>query len=774
MFSLKKIETDYSFQKDIIESLESALLASNVAIASPATATGKTNMASDIAAKYNKVLVLAHGRKFLRGQFGKSASHKSPLKNVVVVSSKKEYALASQLQNVIIVTLPQTLNSIEDIGHFDLLVVDEAHQFYLAPMVQNIIRKLPEGIKTLLLSATPFNLRSQKYPEVSFTIDRALNAGVVDDVMVEVMRSAYNYDFDAYNANAHLKGTTQFDETHTISSIADVLDKLTQRLSSPWDNKTGRKIAEKVNGALHIPERIKLDKTLIITANIAQANDVSRYLLSKQIRHVVSHSINDVDSENILSFQDESSEIPVCVVVDRARLGFDMPTLINTVDMSGTLNPSLILQMIGRLLRKHPDGKRKRFIKLTPERLHYYVHAVMCVTVSLSYQKFFEYFDESNYEDIKIPLVLMPEEMREAFKKKKSGPKARYSPPISYKVAPDPNIERSLISLARTCEIFSVIGYDPASPLDTSEYITLREVKGRLAGTWYPWSVSCEDMEKHVMELGVNSLGEWNKKDKSSYSHAYRKMWHHVVARNLGWKIKEQKIRSSKKLIEFLDLMGIDSPKQWASVHLPSFLTFVNNQMKWAHSLKKSPYKESTDPIELYISKYMNGLNQYSHHSERNGFSDWGPDIISYFTGRVKESDKEKDIETLEKYDAYHKYRNNEKRKSQYFSKINTLEMQVLEIRRDTIRDEIKAYMMRTGNSRFFEVSHDEQNKILEEREEEHNFQAIILNAVIFSLDKNKKLIKTFENITNFKSILLEIDNTLDIPTWRFSFNFHI
>ena len=80
---------------------------------------------------------------------------------------------------------------------------------------------------------------------------------------------------------------------------------------------------------------------------------------------VVSNSKNDVKSELVQDFK--QNKINVLIVVNRARLGYDDVGLINLIDMSGTLNPNLIYQMIARVLRGN-NSTQKYYIRLTSKK----------------------------------------------------------------------------------------------------------------------------------------------------------------------------------------------------------------------------------------------------------------------------------------------------------------------------------------------------------------------------------------------------------------------
>ena len=108
-----------------------------------------------------------------------------------------------------------------------------------------------------------------------------------------------------------------------------------------------------------------ISKTLIVCNNINQSKSIKSYLDSIGLFSVISNSENDTKSELIQDFK--HNKINILIVVNRARLGYDDTDLINLIDMSGTLNPNLIYQMMARVLRGSNDSQ-KYYIRLTSKK----------------------------------------------------------------------------------------------------------------------------------------------------------------------------------------------------------------------------------------------------------------------------------------------------------------------------------------------------------------------------------------------------------------------
>jgi superfamily II DNA or RNA helicase len=493
-------------------------------------------------------LVLAHGQDVLRKQFGNAAvKHRE---DVVIVESSKNYAPTKELTTIMIVTLPQTICNVDDLGYFDLIVVDEAHQFYNAAMVAKIIEKLP-NTKQLLLSASPFSLRQHNFPEIAFTLDKALSAGVMTNARIEILVSALNLSFEDYTENGALKEDKEFNDNEVNDSMDKVMLALIDRLSDKIDNKTLRNLGNLTK----ISKLFKnLDKTIIAASSCNHAEQIGRFLKDHGIKHLMSDSKVDKDSINIDEFK-KDLDCKILVVVNRGRLGFNMPELVNMVDMTGSVNPTLIYQMLGRVTRLHPNGAKKRFFKITNHKLHYYHHATMCITAGLCTESFYMNYDESQYRNIKIPTELVDGVLET---KNRKGTRKRSEGVDQGDSVPD--MAKSSLDLATTVDVFNKINYDTLSDLDTSAFTTLSEIKSRINGTWKEYMGGYENMLKYVKGLGVTGLMGWIRDCENSYKYALHRGIQRKIAEALEWSCKTDGPESKKALLRERRKQGLPKP----------------------------------------------------------------------------------------------------------------------------------------------------------------------------------------------------------------------
>lgn len=293
---------------------------------------GKTETAIEIVSRQlaegavKRVLVLAHGLTVLRSNF------------VDRIQKRRPELLES---GAVVVALLQEGARIR--GSFDLVVVDEAHEFYGIPrgMVAKIIKRVGAR-RFLLLTGTPAPFIRRGLKAHTFALLELYQAGFASDVRVELVTSAYGITEKDWNAD----GEVRVGVTYRGGPTAETVDRVLKRL-----------------GGI---DRVAAAKTIIACRNRQMAASVSRALARRRVDHLVSEHEEDPGSANVRAFT--SGRCPVLVVVRRTQLGFDMPTLENFVDMTGSRNPDRIFQMLCRVVRK-PDGAAlgKVFVKAMPQ-----------------------------------------------------------------------------------------------------------------------------------------------------------------------------------------------------------------------------------------------------------------------------------------------------------------------------------------------------------------------------------------------------------------------
>ena len=233
-------------------------------------------------------------------------------------------------------------------------------------MVQGLIKALkPE--RELLLTATPSSFIKENHTAPS---PRPLHFISTEEVYLEglaqghstmsvpdyyIVESTYTWCDSDRTGTHELKPTwvaeTQFTQTSLSRLIQQMLFTLGHlNHEAAWSDAFYAK-----------------GKTLIVCKNRKQARDVHSALLAHMVNAALTECQTDVPAKLLKQFRIDPA-LTVLVVVERATLGFNMPSLRNLLDMSGSRNPDTVYQMLGRVLRvdrDHPQAV-KSFFRLAP------------------------------------------------------------------------------------------------------------------------------------------------------------------------------------------------------------------------------------------------------------------------------------------------------------------------------------------------------------------------------------------------------------------------
>lgn len=449
---------------------------------------GKTSMCIayvDFYTKANskaKVLVLTHGTTLLRTQF-----YKNIQENNVDFTCSEIVPDQKNFDAQVIIAIPQTLRTVKNLPKFDLLIVDEAHHFYLAEgkgkksgkigQVSDLISKIKPKHQ-LLLTGTPSIFIKKRYPIIPITIEQLLEENVITDVIVELATSCYDFKNTDFNQSYDLKELASkklINQKNTDTTLDELLGYVLKRLTSAVKNNPSAyanigTVTKLFTGKSWSDALSTLKKTMFACDSIEQANMVKTYLNKKKIEVALSTSENDKDSLEIDRFVNDSKCL-VLIVVNRGILGFNLPELENVIDMSCTYNPDKIFQLMGRVLRKHPKGKQKLFFKVVPSNLSNLYRGVMQVVALLSNEKYYTKFDGKNMLDIKLFAEL--ENTRKRKNKVRSGKTksttSKHYVPIKFEGVP-------------FFKLFNDLYHQDNAILNGIAYVTLREVIDRIKG----------------------------------------------------------------------------------------------------------------------------------------------------------------------------------------------------------------------------------------------------------------------------------------------------
>jgi len=330
-----------------------------------------------------RILVLTHGQVILRTQFVDDIIEQQPDFTYTVVKSCRDLDVTAQVY----VGLPHSIHKCKK-HKFDVIIIDEAHHFYFSPegMVQSIIKNSKPRF-TLFLTGSPSKFIKQQYTLYAISLLELYELGRVCSPVAELAQSTYDYTLADYNRQQEVRSSVRFSSTQTNKTLDNLLAQVSKVLKSvnrslPEARKA--QVSIKWKDALSL-----LDKTMFVCRSQEQASLVGKYFDAAGVDVALSTSDCDGKSEEIERFK-KADKCMVLVVVNRGTLGFNMPELVNIVDMSGSLNVDVLFQMFARLVRRHPTKKRKLFLKVVPEALAEYVYVLMSFVIALSHKDIYE------------------------------------------------------------------------------------------------------------------------------------------------------------------------------------------------------------------------------------------------------------------------------------------------------------------------------------------------------------------------------------------------
>lgn len=398
----------FDHQIAIIKSMTDSLLNPQKVplIVNAAPNSGKTYMTGAAIENYVKVfprakiLVLTYAQKVLRTQFVNMCEKEQVQFNYRLVERGKELKTAyNSMEGGVIITLPQTITR-HNLPKFDLVIVDEAHHFYFAPIVRDILKRT-QPTRQLLLTGTPYpfvdknQLIPGSYEFVSSDLlDLIKQNRIAKNLSIEIIESDENISTEDYNEDGELHSNFRF-------SRKDIINNLNQAL-----------------------QFINLKKkTLVACHNVEQARIINKEFVRRGINSLLSTSNIDPKSININEFINNSA-IKVLCVVYRGILGFDLPEMCNGLDFTASQNPSRIYQLFCRNVRLHPRDLEtpKVFIKMVPTAMKNWFIIVMEGALHLGSKKYSLLFNGKNFMGFPTLIRSSSDKIKNESKKKlKSG-----------------------------------------------------------------------------------------------------------------------------------------------------------------------------------------------------------------------------------------------------------------------------------------------------------------------------------------------------------------
>lgn len=267
-----------------------------------------------------QILFLAHAQKSLKQQtLDTFADPTSPIK------PNFTFGTLDDLDKQVTVAIPQEFYSYNKNVHFEYAIVDEFHQWFFSKSVtQNIIQKF--GIKKLILASGTISncirhnktTRGKKY---------AVTMISGEEVQRRNLYSALDLDLVKVQ-----------EPSNTANSLRAVFEKAQAKGDST-------------------------ERPVIVCANCKQAEEAKLYLESKKYNVALATSKNDPRNYEIERFK--SGERTALILVGRGLVGLNIPLADLLIDLKRSINVEVVLQYLARMFRKHPDGRKKCFLRIT-------------------------------------------------------------------------------------------------------------------------------------------------------------------------------------------------------------------------------------------------------------------------------------------------------------------------------------------------------------------------------------------------------------------------
>tara|TARA_R110000868_G_scaffold66014_14_gene197082 strand:- start:12804 stop:14897 length:2094 start_codon:yes stop_codon:yes gene_type:complete len=298
----------------------------------------------------------------------------------------------------ITVGLPQSIKK-KLSSKIDILIVDEAHEFYFAEkMIPTIIEKY-KPTKQILLTGTPSKFVKAGYKIINIAAERLLKDGYLANLYVGLVSTTLKLKDDDFNASgdAFEKSLQKFNTNKTLDNLLKgIKNRLEQSITKDKPNWPGVVKWADVLG--------RLDKTVIACRTIKQATETHEYFQKHKVNSVLSTSDNDLTSDEINKFKADPA-IQILIVVNRAILGFDMSELVNVVDMTCSRNIDRIYQLMARVMRKSKTDNKKYFFKIVGNDEKDLGKFYMAATLCLIKNEFISTYNGSNLNGFEIPVM---------------------------------------------------------------------------------------------------------------------------------------------------------------------------------------------------------------------------------------------------------------------------------------------------------------------------------------------------------------------------------
>jgi hypothetical protein len=534
----------------------------------------------------------------------------------------------------VIICLPTTVNN--HIKHFknkiEWLYFDEAQYFYLAKMVQDMIKDIKPKYQLLMTgSVSKYNAKSLDYIIKHVPVNELHELGLVSNVRVELIQSSYNFkDKDYISLFGKLKDGKTSNKDKNIEALHSVAKEMVLTLKSRFPNL----VTNKYIGKRAIRVLGDIDKTIIICHSIQQAKCFYQILKPElKGKVLISHSKTDKeDWNNFEKFKTDDSKL--LIVVNQGRIGFSMKELFNIVDFSMSKDFEIIQQMYGRLLRisdKAPDNTKIFYKVSTVDLAKWYEYVMRCVMCLMHIDWYSTYKGDKN--QFKFPKKIQPKIPQPPQPSKPQKPKSN-----NFKISDEFPLDLNYVTY---------VEQNMKSEFATYAYWTLREamveMEGKFSNTPYTQNelINIAKNAKTIKELtepiGSNHINSFKQKCINSgkwYGYDGDKLFNEItkhIPRQFIW--DEKNIREDFKNTEYksqskyrASTAGSKALELGIFDELAGHLPF--GRIIWTYEMLEQCAKESNSREEMISTSYGRRAYDKIKSSKNNNlikkcFSHW-------------------------------------------------------------------------------------------------------------------------------------------------------
>lgn len=262
-----------------------------------------------------KIIILAHNQNILKDQMLEDFN-----KGLVETNfTFGEFGSNSQVE----VGIPSSRKKIKAC---DVLIVDEAHQYYMASMIKEIVAKFQPKAQ-VLMTGTP-----SEYNRINHTHNR-----------------------DVYGVH-YISGEELMEKDVYSEIIIDIAEQGSTIVQSYINviNKSKKDY------------RFNDSKLMIACKNVEDAYDLGAFL--KTIGRKIAISTAESDEKNVQIRRFKSGEADTLIVVNKGILGFSDNLITAVIDLKCTKDLDGRSQLFGRGLRKHPNNLKKFYVSVSTKQ----------------------------------------------------------------------------------------------------------------------------------------------------------------------------------------------------------------------------------------------------------------------------------------------------------------------------------------------------------------------------------------------------------------------